>query len=50
MSQRDEDNEKELVESLKESIEEMNLMREGKLPKKSWREIMEEIRNDKEKE
>jgi len=37
-----------LKESLKESIEEMELMKEGKLPKKSWREMMKEIREDKE--
>lgn len=42
--------EKELsiAEALKESLEEMDKMRKGELPKRSWRDMMEDIRRDKE--
>lgn len=33
-------------ESLEESLKEMKLMREGKLPKKSWREMFKELKDE----
>jgi hypothetical protein len=35
-----------VAESLEQSLKEMKLMREGKLPKKTWRELMEELNNE----
>ncbi|WP_157727977.1 hypothetical protein [Aeribacillus pallidus] len=37
-------------ESIIESLKEVELMRQGKLPKKTWREIMKEIREELEEE
>lgn len=34
-------------ESLEESCKEMNLIREGKLPKKTWQELKKEIKEMK---
>ena len=34
------------AESLEESLKEVKLMREGKLPKKSWREMFKELKED----
>jgi len=35
------------AESLQESLVEVRLMREGKLPKKSWRDLKKELEKDK---
>ena len=35
-----------IEESLIESCKEMKLMREGKIPKKTWREFREELKNE----
>jgi ribosome-binding protein aMBF1 (putative translation factor) len=37
--------EQDLKESLEQSLREVRLMREGKLPKKTAREVLEELRN-----
>lgn len=37
-------------ESIIESLKEVELMRQGKLPKKTWREIMKKIREELEEE
>ena len=37
-------------ESLKESLEQMKLMREGKLPKTNWRDMLKEIEEEIETE
>lgn len=34
------------AESLKESLQQMNLIREGKLPKKTWRQLREELNKE----
>lgn len=35
------------AESLKQSFKEVKLIQEGKLPKKSWRELYNELKNEK---
>jgi len=39
-----------VAESLEQSLKEMQLMRQGKLPKKTWREYREEKAKQREKE
>lgn len=39
---------KRFINNLKESLDEVRLMREGKLPKTTWREFKEELRSEKE--
>lgn len=45
---RDNDEERycTVAESLEQSLKEMQLMREGKIPKKTWRQHMEELDNE----
>lgn len=35
-----------IEESVKESAKEVKLMREGKLPKRNWREVFKELREE----
>ena len=35
-----------VAESLEQSLKEMQLMREGKIPKKTWRQLREELDNE----
>lgn len=35
-----------VAESLEQSLKEMKLMIEGKIPKKTWKELMEELDNE----
>lgn len=35
-----------IEESIKESAKEVKLMREGKLPKRNWRDMFKELRED----
>jgi hypothetical protein len=37
-----------VAESLEESLKQMKLIREGKLPKKTWKELRDELKSDKE--
>ncbi|WP_171903827.1 hypothetical protein [Cellulosilyticum sp. I15G10I2] len=39
-----------IEESLRESMKEVKLMREGKLPKRSWAESMKELKEELEEE
>lgn len=34
-------------QSVKESLQQMKLMREGKLPEKTWDEFLKELQNEK---
>lgn len=38
-----------VLESLEESLKEMQLMRQGKLPKKSWKEFRKELQEERTK-
>ena len=38
-----------VYESLKESLKEVKLMRKGSIPKKDWREMLEEMEKDNER-
>lgn len=37
---------KKLIESLKQSLKEMQLMRQGKIKKRNWKELREELKNN----
>ena len=37
---------KRFINNLKESLDEVKLMREGKFPKTTWKEFREELRNN----